>query len=146
MTRPPAMGVKYLSKKLRSSKETPDEFSTDRRLKGKRIAVDLSVILHKALGTNDGAAYYQVKPTNPNCEVVEKCSRICGWAKLNDILLVVSVDGRSHPMKASVNKDRTDGRDSAQARFEAMVQSEQSYDKIKIREAFKLMKKATFVR
>ena len=71
------MGVKDLSKLLRDPKATPHEFATDARLKGKRVGVDLPVVLHKALATDDGASYYHIKPAVPNGEVIEKCTRLC---------------------------------------------------------------------
>lgn len=140
------MGVKYLAKRLRDSSKTPDEFAKDVRLKGKRIGIDASVILHKALGTNDGASYFHATPENPNGEVVEKCSRLCGWAKTNEITLVVSIDGQYHPMKGAVNEERADERDSSLAKFNAMLREEKGgYDKKKTKKAFKLMKAAACV-
>ena len=76
-------GVKQLSKKLRPSSETPDVFSTSLLLHGKRIGIDLSVILHKSLGTEDGAGEFFLVPTYPNNEVIERCTRLCSYAKTN---------------------------------------------------------------
>ena len=52
------MGVKNLSKKLRPSDKTPDSFAKSELLRGKTIGIDLSVVLHKALGTKDGAGEF----------------------------------------------------------------------------------------
>jgi len=52
------MGVKYLASKLRESSITPDKLAECELLYGKTIGIDLFVILHKALGTNDGAGKY----------------------------------------------------------------------------------------
>ncbi len=107
------MGVNQLSKKLRPASETPDIFSSSDLLSGKRIGVDLSVILHKALGTEDGAGEFFVAPPYPNNEVIERCTRLCSYAKANNVKLVVSVDGAYHPMKEDENNKRNGDRDAA---------------------------------
>ena len=48
------MGVRYLTSKLRETGITPDKLAQCELLNGKIIGIDLLVILHKALGTNDG--------------------------------------------------------------------------------------------
>ena len=52
------MGVRYLASKLRESGITPDKLAEGELLNGKTIGIDLLVILHKALCTNDGAGEY----------------------------------------------------------------------------------------
>ncbi|KAL7548740.1 hypothetical protein ACHAWF_017202 [Thalassiosira exigua] len=136
-------GVKQLSKKLRPSSETPDVFSTSLLLHGKRIGIDLSVILHKSLGTEDGAGEFFLVPTYPNNEVIERCTRLCSYAKTNEITLVVSVDGMYHPMKEAVNVARKEERDKAEANFRALLASDEAETKTK--EIAKLMKKAVWV-
>ena len=101
-----AMGVKHLSKKLRDAKYTPDVFSKSKKLHGKTIGIDLSAVLHKSVGTDEGAGYFFVQPTCRNNEVVDKCTRLCGWAKSNEITLKISVDGKYHPMKERENDKR----------------------------------------
>jgi len=66
------MGVKYLASKLRESSITPDKLAECELLYGKTIGIDLFVILHKALGTNDGAGEYHLEPPCPNSEVIDK--------------------------------------------------------------------------
>ncbi|KAL7551313.1 hypothetical protein ACHAWF_014516 [Thalassiosira exigua] len=115
------MGVTQLSKKLRDSKETPDEFAKSERLQGKTIGIDCSVVLHKSVGTNKGAGFFYLDKichenncaTCPNNEVVDKCNRLCGWAKSNNITLKVSIDGKYHPMKEGKNGKRRADRESA---------------------------------
>jgi len=67
------MGVRYLASKLRESSDTPDKVAECELLNGKTIGIDLSVILHKALGTNDGAGEFHLEPSCPNSEVIDKC-------------------------------------------------------------------------
>ena len=50
------LGVHKLPKKLRPADKTPDEFASSDVLHGKSIGIDLSVVLHKGLGTKSGAA------------------------------------------------------------------------------------------
>ena len=70
--------------------------------------MDLSVVLHKTIGTETGAGEFLVQPEGSNSEVIEKCSRLCGYAKRNKITLVVCLDGKYHPMKDAVNAKRSD--------------------------------------
>ena len=49
------MGVRYLSSKLRESGITTDKLAECELLNGRTIGIDLLVILHKALGKNDGS-------------------------------------------------------------------------------------------
>lgn len=118
------MGVREeLSKKLRDSKLTPYEFATSNLLHGKRIGIDVSVLLHKSIATDCGAAEFYVRPKGPNSEVIEKCSRLCGFAKRNEVTLVVSVDGMYHPMKQQVNTDRGQQRTHAKLSLDTLVKS-----------------------
>ena len=48
-----AMGINQLPKKLRPSEETPDLCAKGELLNGKTIGVDVSVVLHKGLGTEE---------------------------------------------------------------------------------------------
>ena len=70
------MGVKNLSQKLRDSKVTPDEFARIKELKGKKVGVNLSVVAHKGLGTDEGAGLYHFQPKCPNSEIIDKCTRL----------------------------------------------------------------------
>ena len=78
---PNSMGVRHLSKKIRDSNDTLDVFSTSALLQNKRIGVDLPVVLHKSISTECGAGEFLVWPTGPNSKVIDKCSRLCGYAK-----------------------------------------------------------------
>ena len=137
------MGVKQLSRKLRPSDKRPDCMATSPKLKSKRIGVDLSVILHVALGSEEGAGQYVVKPRVTNQEVVDKCTRICGYAKANEIELIVSVDGKYHPMKEAENRKRNEQRDVAITELEKLFRDPEIAKKQK--HALKLMKKAARV-
>ena len=140
------MGVKYLASTLRESGNTPDKLAECELLNGKTIGIDLSVILHKALGTNDGAGEYHLEPPCPNSGVIDKCSRFCGWAKSNNITLKVSVDGRYHPMKEEENKRRAGDRDLAQSELEKFLRTiRHNDDNTDTKKAFQLMKKAARV-
>ena len=107
------MGVKDLSKKIRKADHTPDSIAGSPSLHNLKIGVDLSVVLHKELGSQDGAGEFFAQPMIPNSEVVEKCTHQCGFAKRNKITLVVSVDGKYHPMKSDENNKRQTARDKA---------------------------------
>ena len=63
----------------------------------------LSLILHKSVATEAGAGEFLNHPGGANSEVINKCSRLCGFAKRNEITLVVSVDGKYHPMRHEMN-------------------------------------------
>ena len=93
------MGVNQLSKKLRPADKTPDSFANSEILNGKTKGVDVSVVLHKGLGTDEGAGQYIVWPKVINSEVVGKCTRLCGYIKANNMILKVSFDGKYHRMK-----------------------------------------------
>eukprot|EP00984_Skeletonema_dohrnii_P024318 scaffold13436_cov73-Skeletonema_dohrnii-CCMP3373.AAC.3 len=144
------MGVNALSKKLRPSGETPDSVANCPLLKGKRIGLDLSVLLHKALANIDGAGEYHVKPAIPNSVVQERCNRLCSYAKANNIKYVVCVDGKYHPMKAAENDARKADRDKAQSELDALFRTNDinnilTSDKKKLNEALKLMKRSVQV-
>ena len=144
------MGVRYLSQQLRPANETPDEMSTSAELQGKRIGVDFSVIPHKAQGTKDGATEFLVKPPVPYSEVLQRCNRLCGYAKMNNITLVVCIDGKYHPMKESVNAERATTRDAALEEVEAILGREDINEKLKsddeeLKKVLGKMKKATRV-
>ena len=139
------MGIKNLSKKLRDSKDTPDEFSTNEILHGKNIGIDFSVVLHKGLGTNEGAGLFHAKPKCPNTEVMEKCERLCSWAKSNHIKLKVSVDGKYHPMKERENTKRQKDRELAQEKLKLLVESGNFNDENMLKKAKSLMKESAFV-
>ena len=79
------MGVNTLSGKLRQSGVTPDSLAKSPKLKGKKLGLDLSVTLHKALATADGAGENLVQPAIPNSVVEERCNRLCSYAKANSI-------------------------------------------------------------
>ena len=74
------MGVNNLSRKLRDSNHRPDKLATSELVSNLAIGVDLSVICHKALNTNDGAGEFHMKPPCPNSEVRDKCTKICALA------------------------------------------------------------------
>ena len=54
------MGVNQLSKKLRPSIKTPDSFAKSEILNGKTIGIDVSVVFHKGLGTEEGSGQFIV--------------------------------------------------------------------------------------
>ena len=134
------MGVHKLSKKLRPADKTPDEFASSDVLHGKSIGIDLSVVLHKGLGTESGAAEFFVKPSVPNSEVIDRCNKLCRFAKANQIKLKVSVDGKYHPMKDAENAQRNNKRDIALKKVEEILCSPDIENKTK--ETLKLMKSA----
>lgn len=141
------MGVHQLSKLLRPSDDTPDAVALDTRLHGKRIGVDFMVVGHKSVGSSDGAAEMAIRPKIPNSVMVEKCTRLCGWAKRNSIKWVVSVDGIYHAMKGNVNDERKRDRERANddlrdllAKYEGQTLPEEQ-----IKEAKKFIKKAAYV-
>ena len=133
------MGVGNLSKLIRDSKETPDTFASSSLLHGKRIDVDLSVVLHKAIGTETGAGEFLVQPEGSNSEVIEKCSRLCGYAKRNKITLVVCLDGKYHPMKDAVNAKRSDDRRKASSDLSGLLASPFINNEENIKQAKKLI-------
>ena len=137
------MGVNYLAKKLRPGDKTPDSMADSSLLHKKRIGVDASVVFHKALGTEEGAGQYTMKPPIPNGEVIDRCTRICGYAKKNEIVLVVSIDGKYHPMKETENAKRGRDRNSAKEKLESLLRCPEISSKKK--EAYKLMKSAVTV-
>ena len=139
------MGVNYLSKRLRDAKQTPHEFANDKRLSGKRIGVDASVVMHKALSSQDGASYFHIKPATPNSELIERCTRMCSWAKSNDCMLVVAIDGMYHPLKENVNQGRSEKRSKAKVELDKVlsnISSKAAYERDRV---FKKMKAAVFV-
>ena len=93
------MGVQYLSKKLRKSDDYPESLAKSKYLKEKQIGVDASVILHKGIGTQDGAREFRVQPMVLNSEVIDKVKRIYAFAKRNNITLAASINGKYHLMK-----------------------------------------------
>ena len=103
----------------------------------------MSVILHKSLGTADGAGEFFLVPPYPNNEVIDRCTRLCSYAKTNAVKLVVSVDGMHHPMKEAVNVARKAERDKAEAEFRAMLTSAEV--ELKTKDITRLMKKAAWV-
>ena len=50
-----------------------DKLAECELLNGKTLGINLLVILHKALGTNDGAGEFHLEPPCPNSEVIDKC-------------------------------------------------------------------------
>ena len=136
-----SMGVNQLSKKLRPADKTPDSFANSEILNGKTKGVDVSVVLHKGLGTDEGVGQYIVWPKVTNIKMVNKCTRLCGYyAKANNIILKVSLDGKYHPMKDAENDKRNSDRDIMFAKAKALFQSPDIESKTK--DAAKLMKKA----
>ena len=98
-----SMGVNQLSKKLRPTDKTPDTFAKSEIINGKTIGVDVSVVLHKGLGTDKGAGQYIVRPKVINSEVVDKCTRLCGYANANNIILKISFSGLQNSKKSLKN-------------------------------------------
>ena len=141
------MGVHNLSKRIRDSDDTPDEIAFDQRFKKRRIGVDFMVIAHKSVGTEDGAGEMAMCPEVPNTAMVDRCRKLCGWAKQNSITWVVSVDGLYHSLKASVNDKRKNDRTTALSEFAALVTKfkGRQMPNAKIKEAKSLLKKAAHV-
>ena len=139
------MGVKQLSNKIRKANHTPDSIACSRSLHKLKIGVYLSVVLHKALGSQDGAGEFFVHSMIPNSEVEDKCTRLCGFAKRNGIQLIVSVDGKYHPMKDNENAKRQVARDKAKQELETHIQKTNLDNAVETKKAFSLMKKAAFV-
>ena len=138
------MGVHHLLSKLRKRNCTSNEIAFDERLHNKWIGVDFMVVGHKSVGSVDGAGEMAVRPEIPNSVMVEKCTRLCGWAKKNNITWVVSVDGMYHSMKGSVNNNRKKDRKEAMSKFAALIAEYKGKDvpKEKMKEVKKLLKKA----
>ena len=139
------MGVRELSKRLRESNQTPDVFSTSPLLHGKRIGVDLSVILHKSISSETGAGEFLVQPKGPNSKVINKCSRLCSYTKQNEITLVTNVDSMYHPLKAAVNIKRSNDHCKAATELDELLKSPELDTGDTIKSAMKLMKASAHV-
>ena len=113
------MGIKYFSKKYKSTKKEADFFLLDNKdsydpntptilinpkVNGKRLGVDLSVILHKCLGNIISAAEFQTSPHIPISKVAKVCTKFVNLARRANVTLVICTDGRHHIFKQSVNE------------------------------------------
>lgn len=87
------MGVKDLSKKIRDPKDLKNKFVHDVNVKGKRIGLDVSILLHQAMSNKTGAGERFVVPPIPNSEVERRTRRMCSLAKKAKVTLVVCIDG-----------------------------------------------------
>ena len=75
------------------------------------------VVAHKAIGSYDGAAEMAMEPEIASSTMKERCTRLCSYAKLNDITWVVSVDGIYHALKGDVNDQRAAKRQEARQKY-----------------------------
>ena len=75
-----AMGVNQLSKKLRPSDKILDSFAKSEILSGKIIGIDVYVVFHKGLGTEEGSGQFIAQPKVINSKVVDRCTWLCGYA------------------------------------------------------------------
>ena len=100
------MGVNQLSKLIKSGKQGFDSFVDNDLLRNKRLGVDLSVILHKALGNEVSAGEFQIIPAIPISKVKERCWKLISLAKQGNITLVICIDGNYHCYKSKLNENR----------------------------------------
>lgn len=114
------MGYKNLSKQYRKTRSQTDTLliesdpkdddapavTANPRVKNKRIGVDLSVIVHVALGNIISAGEFQTIPKVPISKVTEACEKLIAFARRANIILVICADGRYHKYKGSVNQSR----------------------------------------
>ena len=154
------MGVKKLSKAYKNTKKIRDNFLLENekekadpnttpilinpKVNNKRLGVDFSVVLHKALGNDVSAAEFQVLPNIPITKVTEICAKLTNLARRSNVTLVVCPDGLYHLFKSSANEDRAKTRLKAQQRLDVLFQSKDPTEKMA--EMKKLMKKTVFVR
>ena len=96
-------GCQLSLKKLRKSDDFPESFVNSKKIKGKQIGIDGSVIFQKGIGANNGAGNFHAKQSVKNCEVINKINCLCSFVNRNDVKLVVSIDGKYHSMKEREN-------------------------------------------
>ncbi|KAL7553115.1 hypothetical protein ACHAWF_016390 [Thalassiosira exigua] len=109
----------------------------------KRVGVDLSVLLHQAIGNVTSAAEFQSVPKIPISKVEEICSKIISLARRANITLVVCTDGKYHQFKQSVNENRSKTRQLAQDQLNELFKCN-GFDE-RLGEAKNLMKKAAHI-
>ena len=61
--------------------QVEDSFLNNEKIKGKCFGVNLSVILHKSLGTDESAGEFHMIPSVPISKVEECCERLISLAK-----------------------------------------------------------------
>ena len=112
-------------------------------MNNKRLGLDLSVILHQALGNQISAAEFQVLPKIPISKVDEVCTKLVNLARRANITLVICTDGRHHPFKQSVNATRKKNSKRAQDELNALYTKQ---EQVITSDVYKKMKKAVYVR
>lgn len=152
------MGIKYFSKKYKATKKNDDSLLIDNKdskdpnaptvlinpkVNNKRLGLDLSVILHQALGNQISAAEFQVLPKIPISKVDEVCTKLVNLARRANITLVICTDGRHHPFKQSVNATRKKNSKRAQDELNALYTKQ---EQVITSDVYKKMKKAVYVR
>ncbi|KAL7516228.1 hypothetical protein ACHAWX_001262 [Stephanocyclus meneghinianus] len=152
------MGVKNLTKQLKAFNKVGDsllkENITDDKnapaivpnpdVTKKRIGVDASVILHKALHNIESAREFQCIPKIPITKIDTACIKLINIARRANIELVICTDGAHHMFKGSVDAHRKKDRNNSQLLLNEIFQR-QDLDNDAIEEADKLMKKAAHV-
>ena len=154
------MGYKQTSKKYKATKKEDDTLIIDNKNKddpnapavlinqkvnGKRVGVDLSVTLHKAISSIISAGEMQCHPKIPVSKVTKVCTKLIALARRANITLVICTDGRYHQFKNSVNSNRSDGRKRAQQELDKLLHNSEDLEK-NMTDINRLMKKAVYVR
>ena len=99
------MGVLELTELVQSSKELTDDLE---ELRGKTVGWDISVLMHKVLGSRDGADQLHAAPCVPitaaKSFVDDEVAKFAAFV----IRLVAYTDGASHPKKLVTRKREAD--------------------------------------
>ena len=91
-----------------------------------------------------GAGEFHIQPRVPNSEVIDKFNRLCGLAKRNCIIIIVSVNGKYHPMKERKNSKQKEHLEESQVQLENHLKSNDIEAASNRNNALKLMKGATY--
>ena len=110
------MGVEGLAKLLRPSNEAPDNLE---ELRGKRVGVDLFIVLYPAL-RGQTVDQFHAKPPVPTTAVLNKLGDFFDLFIAAGATPVVVVDGRNHPLKETVSSLRQQAVSDAEAELEVL--------------------------
>ena len=136
------MGVKDLSKELRSSSKLSTKLSD---FTGKVIGVDASIWLNKAIFSSPeiGALFHQLPPVSLAHQISQYFDRLHAVFDSNNIKILFVLDGARNPLKAVTNEFRK--KKSLDA-LEEVLELIRTGDQENIKKITALKKKAVYVR
>ncbi|EJK59105.1 hypothetical protein THAOC_20709 [Thalassiosira oceanica] len=155
------MGGKNVAKKYRSTKagnintllvESLDalgqvRYDADQTIKGKTLGLDLSVVLHKALGDITSALEFQIQPPVPVSKIDDVLNKMILLFKRCEVKLLACTEGKHHKYKGRVNEQRKKKQSGVQESVEKLVEQFKREPSSKlIDEIKKQMKYSVYVR